>query len=71
MPYPSQFKRRDFIKSLGLGAGALALGGKSALLAKTLDTPPLLRFPVPQLYKPASPWSKETTATRSSSDRLK
>jgi len=55
MSYPCQFKRRDFIKSLGLGAGALALGGKSALLAKTLDTPPLPRFPVPQLYKPASP----------------
>jgi uncharacterized protein (DUF362 family) len=55
MPYPCQFKRRDFIKSLGLGAGALALGGKSTPLSKTLDTPPLPRFPAPQLYKPASP----------------
>lgn len=52
-----QVRRRDFLKGLGLGAGALALGGSSLVRAKAVPEPCFAgealfpHFPLSQLYK--------------------
>jgi uncharacterized protein (DUF362 family) len=64
MPEKTRLKRRDFIKSLGLGAGALALGRKADLLAGAFPGPRFAGeslfpdFPLTQLYNKVEPPSR-------------